>query len=83
MGVMPSGTARCAATGLEAHSFWQRIAHALEGSLPGGVGRQLLRTSHDTQRCRQLMPQGSNVPAAGKSSRIAVRRTAQTMRRQP
>jgi hypothetical protein len=87
MGVIPGGTARSAATRLEARSFWQRVAQSLDRffarrSRQAVAGSLARRSKHDIKRCRQLMSRGSNVPTAGKSPRIAVRRTAQTMQRQ-
>jgi hypothetical protein len=87
MGGIRSGTAHRAATTVEAQFVWQRIAQSLdrvfaERSLRAVSARIARRSRHDIKRCRQLMSQGSNVAATGKSPRMAVRRTAQTMQRQ-
>jgi hypothetical protein len=79
MGVIPSGIAHSAATGLEAKSSWQRVTQsffALRSRLAVNAS-PARRSKYDIKRCHQLMSQGPNVPA---TPRITACRAAQTVR---
>jgi Tfp pilus assembly protein PilE len=79
MGVILSGTARSAATRLEAQSFCQRIAQSLDRFF-AQRSRQAVATSlaqrckYDIKRCRRLMSQASNVGKAPRKQCVALRK---------